>query len=98
MAGVSVFGKWVWNGKAREWKEYERIALQKEMNVLQKRWPLDKSAGNSVLMHEFAHVIHSAVLKQEFKSIAKEITHFFLIWKSRCHFGIFIIDDRFNNI
>ena len=52
MALPQFFGKWVWNGKAGEWKEYERIALQKEMNVLQKRWPLDKSAGNSVLMHE----------------------------------------------
>ena len=67
-------GKWVWNEKSGEWKEYERIALQHEMNVLQKRWPLDKSAGISVLMYEFAHVIHKAALAQEFKSIAKKIT------------------------
>jgi hypothetical protein len=73
-SGVAASGKWVWNEKTREWKEYERIALQKEMNVLKKRWPLDKNAGNSVLMHEFAHVIHLAVLRQEFKGIDKKIT------------------------
>jgi len=49
-AGLSVFGEWRRDSKTGKWKEYLRIALTREMNVLQKGYPIDKwSPANSIL-------------------------------------------------
>ncbi|SVC22424.1 uncharacterized protein METZ01_LOCUS275278, partial [marine metagenome] len=73
-AGLSVFGKWRWDSKKGKWKEYYRIALTREMNVLQKGYPIDKwSSGNSITQHEFAHNIHLAVFDNEYPILLKKI-------------------------
>ena len=73
-AGLSIFGEWKFDNKSNKWKEYYRIALTREMNVLQKGYPIDKWAwGSSLTQHEFAHNIHLAVFDNEYASLSKEI-------------------------
>jgi len=73
-AGLACCEKYKWDSKAGKWKEYYRIALTREMNVLQKGYPIDKwSSGNSITQHEFAHNIHLAVFDNEYPILAKKI-------------------------
>lgn len=73
-AGLSCCATWKWDNKSKKWKEYYRIALTREMNVLQKGYPIDKWAwGSSLTQHEFAHNIHLAVFDNEYASLSKEI-------------------------
>jgi len=73
-AGLSFLGKWRWDSKAGKWKEHYRIALTREMNVLQKGYPIDKWGwGDSITQHEFAHNIHLAVFDNEYPILSKKI-------------------------
>ena len=73
-AGLSVFGEWRRDSKTGKWKEYLRIALTREMNVLQKGYPIDKwSPANSILQHELAHNIHLTVFDNEYPILSKKI-------------------------
>ena len=72
-AGVACCGTYRWDSKKRKWLLYYRTAFGKEPNVRQLGYPSDRYAGESVVMHEFAHVIKTSVLMQEYKSVEAAI-------------------------
>ena len=52
----------------------DHIGLTREKNAQQAGYPIDKAgAGRSILQHELAHVIHHAVIGNEYLSVYKEI-------------------------
>jgi len=71
--GLECCGEYLWDSKSSSWKLYYRIALTKEANVLQVRLPTDIYAGDSVLQHEFAHLIHELVFDNGYKNFSKLI-------------------------
>ena len=73
-SGLSVPGESKLDKKSNKWKEYYRIALTREMNVLQKGYPIDNWGwGTSITQHEFAHNIHLTVFDNEYPNLSKEI-------------------------
>lgn len=74
VAGIACCETYIWDNKSGSWKEYYRIGLTREMNVLQKGYPIDAwAAGNSILQHEFAHLIHLAAFDNKYPSLSNKI-------------------------
>ncbi|MBG99885.1 MAG: hypothetical protein CMN58_06030 [Solibacterales bacterium] len=74
-AGLACCGYLRWNQKSNSWKRYYQTGFTRETNALQLPYPRDKwGPGNSVLIHEFAHVIHESVFENVYSKISKLIT------------------------
>ena len=74
-AGLATGGKYKWDTKSGSWKYYYRLGITRETNALQLPYPKDKwGAGNSVFIHEFAHVVHLTVFDNVYPKISKLIT------------------------
>ena len=96
-AGLACCSKPKWDKKSGSWKLYYQLGMTRETNALQLRYPQAKyGAGNSVITHEFAHVVHRVVFDNAYPKISKLITKTYKaakkkkLWK-----GAYAMDNEF---